>query len=1073
VDPSDPKCQIKKQVRFGDTFQLIPYNSTTGDEILNGFDYISPDSKLQDSLFTFTQTTPVASSPHPSQTPSFGPMHTSLPPLPPLLSQASLGSLSLSNTPQINTNIDDKIVKYGLENVTLNIIKSPTKNKNSIPVPTQIEYVKDRCASLTGGVFSCCHEKLPTIRGESHLIKQVSFSIRPADDPLLTVQVFSSSVEKNNKNQEHISPNAAFSCEKSAITTTISPQTPTGPLISSVPIHSFYQHYPVFTGDVSDQILKIILRDVGTVTIPLSTLSTPPANLPYKKFAPPTTRQEYYDYIDEPKQSECDSILRIIQVHGSQLSVNLPIRYTRIIAEPTKAPFVKGQNVNPTFNKLPLPQPNSFVVFFAFFMLAYRIFISYEKNLSTLPMFDIMRLLGPLIIIAFLSVSYLHLFTGNKGHSLDFKSNDKHCHYIMQFLLPQDSHSPRDVMMAFPVPSPFVLANKNVPFGSATATVPDSIAATKTFSTQPLTPTASQNSRQFDDIKQLLSANCAYQYQLSLHKLRTNITENSLDLFQILDTIRTSTLFTDANLNACPYTLPQSSMTGLDDKLNKEMVKYNNENNCLKNVIKNLHSDNKKPENIANIRAYSDNISFSLSSAHYSKSRADVKLYYPFVFKAIRESHSVTTEDFLQAWTFSIANLPSANTGAGRSGALFMRSSCQRFIFKTMSPADMATLHAVVKDYGEYITTHSSMLMRIFGVFRIIRDGKKQYFLIANNAFYLPDTISKHYTLSSRYDLKGRTPKRDPENRLTEANDGVWKDLQLNRVFPLDPSLRDQITSNLDSDVKWLQAHDCIDYSLLVGVAENKALLAYGDDLNPGNETEMEAIVKDCAIPSFPADLQGHRSIGIPPHVKAQDDNAEVFFVAIVDFLARFNNAMKKGAHAFKSLRWTDDELSTVNSQFYGDRFNRYVKVVFPPNGAVLLRTTEDLKNYFLQEARQQLMDNANGLNKTSVVMAGVVPTIIAPPAAPNSPTRLGKPVVQIDEQKAQIIANLSFESLPASLRETCRSPGSLIVTASGSHIIMVPQGVSSSPLPLIERSKLTRLTSQQGSSRLMSTLGQ
>jgi len=73
------------------------------------------------------------------------------------------------------------------------------------------------------------------------------------------------------------------------------------------------------------------------------------------------------------------------------------------------------------------------------------------------------------------------------------------------------------------------------------------------------------------------------------------------------------------------------------------------------------------------------------------------------------------------------------------------------------------------------------------------------------------------------------------------------------------------------------------------------------------------------------------------PVVPAPEGLPEIYTVGIIDFLSRYQTFKKQTAHFFKSFLWTDDELSTVNSEFYSRRFENYLDVIFPPADAAVV----------------------------------------------------------------------------------------------------------------------------------------
>merc|ERR1712137_508960 len=100
-----------------------------------------------------------------------------------------------------------------------------------------------------------------------------------------------------------------------------------------------------------------------------------------------------------------------------------------------------------------------------------------------------------------------------------------------------------------------------------------------------------------------------------------------------------------------------------------------------------------------------------------------------------------------------------------------------------------------------------------------------------------------------------------------------------------------------------------MDYSLLVGVH-------HMDDDSGMQPTPNHASVMGTSK------FRSH-SGGFPAH-------GELYFIGIIDCLT-FYGAAKKVAHSFKSLLWSKDQLSTVQAQFYAERFLLYMEDIFPP----------------------------------------------------------------------------------------------------------------------------------------------
>jgi len=276
--------------------------------------------------------------------------------------------------------------------------------------------------------------------------------------------------------------------------------------------------------------------------------------------------------------------------------------------------------------------------------------------------------------------------------------------------------------------------------------------------------------------------------------------------------------------------------------------------------------------------------------------------HIPTKFGEIRKAHGISTEDYIQAWSYFAYNIPTMDTGAGRSGSLFLFSQDKKFVFKTLPKIEAHTLLNMIDDYANHVCksadrTSGSRLMRYFALHSFTSRLQKDrvYIAVSENCFY--SSLGREMEL--KYDLKGRVPKK-PEHLRPQnpAKGNIWKDNQLKgRTFNLHPSVRQKVIQGLVADTKFLVAHDCIDYSLLVGVYP----------LRGEEEEVLEHTDLRCAA--------GTR---------------EVYRIGVIDFLATFKNWKKRSANFFKTFLWKEETLSTVPSQFYGDRFIKYLPTILP-----------------------------------------------------------------------------------------------------------------------------------------------
>jgi len=336
-----------------------------------------------------------------------------------------------------------------------------------------------------------------------------------------------------------------------------------------------------------------------------------------------------------------------------------------------------------------------------------------------------------------------------------------------------------------------------------------------------------------------------------------------------------------------------------------------------------------------------------------------VKEYSPLAFQYLRTLYGVFTEDFVSSWIMS-SNFE-AKEGAGRSGALFMFSEDRRFILKTIFHNEVFTLLNMLHDYVEHFRAFpETLLMQICGLYRFSSGlVSSEYVLVFRNLMHSP------LKPDSVYDLKGRRPKPGKFLRNEGKTGIVFKDNDLNRKFKLGPLLP-EFMEQLTLDVKFLQNHNVMDYSLLIGVRalkpDDKAAVA---EYDKSMEEKLEKNVQNCLLyrlyksrmdmlQGAPAPLDGEAAP--PPATKEMEELSlesavarhhipnkfksfaggfiggtaeapEVYFTGIIDMLTFYGPA-KKTANAFKKMLWKEDELSTVESVFYGQRYLAYFKEI-------------------------------------------------------------------------------------------------------------------------------------------------
>ncbi|KAI9361640.1 hypothetical protein DFJ73DRAFT_621018 [Zopfochytrium polystomum] len=342
-------------------------------------------------------------------------------------------------------------------------------------------------------------------------------------------------------------------------------------------------------------------------------------------------------------------------------------------------------------------------------------------------------------------------------------------------------------------------------------------------------------------------------------------------------------------------------------------------------------------------------------------SRYDFKFkdYAPFVFRKIRESFRVDTEEYLTSLTgkYMLSELGSP----GKSKCFFYFSQDYRFIIKTIHHSEHRFVREVLKEYYEHIRNNpQTLLSRIFGLHRVKLPGnRKIHFVVMGNV--MPSNYDVHET----YDLKGSTVGRKVPRAQVEKNPrATLKDLnwlENGRKLYLGPEKRELFVGQMEKDVEFLKSMKIMDYSLLVGYHDvtkgNKdrirdATLSVFQP-TPGTLTRHHgvtpaAIAKRISRASTMRRFLGETEIvpfgpsaarlpGSSPAerrccifyqtmggFRATDDaNApldEVYYLGIIDIFTRYDRN-KKVEHFFKSLTNNKTQISAVDPVLYGNRF--------------------------------------------------------------------------------------------------------------------------------------------------------
>lgn len=362
-----------------------------------------------------------------------------------------------------------------------------------------------------------------------------------------------------------------------------------------------------------------------------------------------------------------------------------------------------------------------------------------------------------------------------------------------------------------------------------------------------------------------------------------------------------------------------------------------------------------------------DEISFDLNgggSSPSSKYIFQFKDYSPWVFRHLRDAFKLDPADYLMSLTskYIVSELGSP----GKSGSFFYYSRDYRFIIKTIHHSEHKLLRRVLRQYyGHILKNPDTLISQFYGLHRVrLPFGRKIHFVVMNNVF------PALYEIHERYDLKGslygREYKPDPNKPIAVFKDLDW--MRRHKRIILGPEKRERLIRQLETDVRFLERINVMDYSLLVGVHSmsegNAALNAllnlaeFGPKDKEAPQTERR--VASAAVHRGPqghtaqkefAELQTMLQRATPERLKEfdfadeyrsefyfyhehggfmstdskNDDRDIVYYLGIIDFLTPYN--FRKSVETFcKGLLHDRKDLSAVPAQEYGERFLRFMR---------------------------------------------------------------------------------------------------------------------------------------------------
>ncbi|XP_042457179.1 1-phosphatidylinositol-3-phosphate 5-kinase FAB1B-like isoform X1 [Zingiber officinale] len=211
--------------------------------------------------------------------------------------------------------------------------------------------------------------------------------------------------------------------------------------------------------------------------------------------------------------------------------------------------------------------------------------------------------------------------------------------------------------------------------------------------------------------------------------------------------------------------------------------------------------------------------------------RYSVTCYYARQFKALRRICCPSELDFIR----SLSRCKKWGAQGGKSNVFFAKSLDDRFIIKQVTKTELESFIKFAPEYFKYLTESirtgsPTCLAKILGIYQVVvkssKGGKetKMDVLVMENLLY-------GRSVKWLYDLKGSSRSR--YNADSSGNNKVLLDQNLIEAMPTSPifvgnKAKRLLERAVWNDTAFLASVDVMDYSLLVGVDENKHELVLG-----------------------------------------------------------------------------------------------------------------------------------------------------------------------------------------------------------------------------------------------------
>lgn len=314
------------------------------------------------------------------------------------------------------------------------------------------------------------------------------------------------------------------------------------------------------------------------------------------------------------------------------------------------------------------------------------------------------------------------------------------------------------------------------------------------------------------------------------------------------------------------------------------------------------------------------------------------------VFCCVRKLFGIDSNSFLTSLGPESGQLK-GGPSKGKGGAFFYFSGDKKFILKTLTDPECQLFLKLLPDYLSHVRdfTHT-LLPRFYGLFRIQHQSRPYWFLCMHNVFNTTRPIDY------RFDLKGSSVGRQATEEEKKDKGVILKDLDFDKIMGkvyFGKTNKQIFKMQIQQDVKFLESHGIMDYSLLLGIhavsQNSQGQLQAESPTTPRNLYKIDSQLKGKLAVSSKKKPKRHSALG--PLEKNLQTGISVFqvfdggimskpksknqmyFFGIIDVLQRYDT-MKILETGAKSLKHNKNEISSVNPRQYAARFQKYINAI-------------------------------------------------------------------------------------------------------------------------------------------------